>query len=58
MDKKSEKIILVGFSETTEHYRVYDQRKKQVLTRRDVIIKKDTNNDIEPHERKKNENLV
>lgn len=37
-DKKSEKLILIGFSETTKGYRVYDPKTGQVYTSRDVVI--------------------
>ncbi|KAG5887605.1 hypothetical protein JTB14_002614 [Gonioctena quinquepunctata] len=45
-DKKSEKLILVGFSETTKGYRLYNTKTGQISTSRDVnIIEKERNAD-------------
>lgn len=38
LDKKSTKMILVGFSDNIKGYRLYDKEKKKVITSRDVCI--------------------
>ena len=38
LDKKSEKMILVGFSENIKGYRLYNKETKKVITSRDVIV--------------------
>lgn len=42
-DKKAEKYILVGFSETIKGYRVYDPRKNTITVKRDIIVMEGTN---------------
>lgn len=45
-DKKSEKLTLVGFSETTKGYRLYNTKTAQISTSRDVhIYEKERNSD-------------
>lgn len=41
-DTKSQKHILVGFSENVKGYRLYDPVKRHVVTSRDVIIQENT----------------
>lgn len=45
-DKKSKKMTLVGFSETTKGYRLYDSTKRIVITSRDVVIMEDIENKL------------
>lgn len=37
-DRKAEMYILIGFSETTKGYRVYDPNKNDVSVKRDIIV--------------------
>lgn len=41
-DKKSEQLVLVGFSETTKGYRLYNPRTNKVCTSRDVHVMEKT----------------
>lgn len=43
-DKKSEKMILVGFSDNIKGYRLYDCKRNAVITSRDVIVNEKPNN--------------
>lgn len=40
-DKKSKKMILIGFSDNIKGYRLYDPSEKKIIVSRDVVIEED-----------------
>ena len=45
-DKKSEKMILVGYGETVKGYRLYNPQTNSVITSRDVVIMEDVKKEV------------